>query len=257
MILTRQGNKRAIAKKIISFFTEHKKYIELFFGAGGLFFMKPKAEYNILNDIDDEIFNLFMVLKKYPKSFKNEFLNTPVSQSLFNFWKKNKENNIIKKAVRFVFLSNFSYLSARRTFSIRFDNAKNIILKRIPVVNKILKNCKITNLDYRDLLKNMGDKTGTNKKEMFIYADPPYLNTDCKYSYKWQEKDVIDLFESLINFGCNFAISEFDNPFILELCKKYNLNVIELTTRRNLKNYRKEILIINYKINFNIFEHHL
>ncbi|HBZ37548.1 MAG TPA: restriction endonuclease subunit M, partial [Balneola sp.] len=41
MILTRLGNKRALADKIIPFFPKHELYIEPFFGAGGMFFSKP------------------------------------------------------------------------------------------------------------------------------------------------------------------------------------------------------------------------
>ena len=59
MILRRLGNKQAIAHKIIPYFPPHKIYIEPFFGAGGMFFNKPKAKYNIVNDLDSDVFNLF------------------------------------------------------------------------------------------------------------------------------------------------------------------------------------------------------
>jgi len=50
MILRRLGNKKKIAHKIQAHFPEHKIYIEPFFGAGGMFFNKPKAKYNIVNN---------------------------------------------------------------------------------------------------------------------------------------------------------------------------------------------------------------
>lgn len=46
MILRRLGNKSKLAAKIIPYFPAHKIYIEPFFGAGGMFFNKPKAKYN-------------------------------------------------------------------------------------------------------------------------------------------------------------------------------------------------------------------
>ena len=49
MILRRLGNKQAIAEKIQTYFPAHKIYIEPFFGAGGMFFNKRKAKYNIVN----------------------------------------------------------------------------------------------------------------------------------------------------------------------------------------------------------------
>ena len=43
MILRRLGNKKLIAEKIICHFPPHEIYIEPFFGAGGMFFNKPKV----------------------------------------------------------------------------------------------------------------------------------------------------------------------------------------------------------------------
>jgi len=70
LVLRRQGSKRMIADKIIPLFPKHDLYIELFFGAGGMFFSKPKARWNIVNDLDGDVFNLFMVLQDKDK--KNE-----------------------------------------------------------------------------------------------------------------------------------------------------------------------------------------
>ena len=33
--------------------------MSMFFGAGGLYFNKPLAKYNILNDADNDVFNLW------------------------------------------------------------------------------------------------------------------------------------------------------------------------------------------------------
>ena len=47
MILSRLGNKSAIADKIIQYFPSHEIYIEPFFGAGGMFFNKPKVYFKL------------------------------------------------------------------------------------------------------------------------------------------------------------------------------------------------------------------
>ena len=64
MILRRLGNKSKIAEDIITYFPDHKIYVEPFFGAGGMFFNKRKAKYNIVNDLDCEVVNLFQVIQK-------------------------------------------------------------------------------------------------------------------------------------------------------------------------------------------------
>lgn len=62
MLLNRLGNKRRMAARILPYIPEHRHWIEPFFGAGGLFFAKPKALRNIVNDLDEEVYNLFRVM---------------------------------------------------------------------------------------------------------------------------------------------------------------------------------------------------
>ena len=68
MILVRPGNKSRLAESIYKTFPKHHVYLEPFFGAGGLYFNKPQAMHNIVNDIDDDVFNLWSVYtKQYDK----------------------------------------------------------------------------------------------------------------------------------------------------------------------------------------------
>jgi DNA adenine methylase len=61
MILRRLGNKEKLAEKIYSTFPKHNVYLEPFFGTGSMYFLKPRAMHNIVNDIDDDVFNLWNV----------------------------------------------------------------------------------------------------------------------------------------------------------------------------------------------------
>ena len=90
MILRRLGNKNKIAKEIQKHFPPHKIYIEPFFGAGGMFFNKPKAKYNIVNDMDSDVFNLFQVVMNQKEELLNYLELMPYDQNLFEYWKINK-----------------------------------------------------------------------------------------------------------------------------------------------------------------------
>ena len=172
----------------------------------------------------------------------------PVCHDLFNYWRRNKEISPIKKAVRFLMLSNFSYLGNMDCFHLSIHNTKRIILSRIDAVKELLYDTVISNKDYKVFLNVIHCRKATDRDRFFIYADPPYLNTTCS-SYntdKWTYEDSRNLFDILANYGCKFAISEFDSPLILELTKKYKLDIINICERRNLKNRRNEILITNY-----------
>lgn len=246
-LLRRQGNKSLIAKIIQLHFPSHDTYIEPFFGAGGMFFNKSLAKYNVVNDLDSDVFNLYNIVSNNLEDLKSAFLLMPFHEDLFRYWKKNKETDPVKKAVRFLFLSNYT-LYGSSTGSLRGSadrNEKQICLDSFIAVRKKLQNVKFFNRDFREFLKLIT----LDPQKVFIYADPPYLNVGGDYSSHFTEQDSIDLFECLENKGCKWAMSEFNNPFILKQAKQRNLNVIEIGERNNIKNRRMEILIINYENN--------
>jgi DNA adenine methylase len=258
MILNRLGNKQRIAKDIIKYFPEHKIYIEPFFGAGGMFFNKPKAKYNMVNDIDSDVYNLYNVLLNNTEQLYNEFEQMPIHTDLLKYWKQNKEADPIKKALRFIFLSN---LIAPKTGDINrkgYYNQKEIGLQNMKASIDFIKTTSIRffNEDFRlfiDRIMLKGEERPKEDASMFIYCDPPYLKTANNYSHFFTEQDSIDLFDVLEKKAVKFAMSEFDNDFILNQAKERNLNVIIIGERNNISNRRTEILVTNYQKALTLF----
>lgn len=142
MILTRQGNKRRIAHQIIPYFPKHEVYLEPFFGAGGMFFSKVKSKYNFLNDLDDDVYNLFKVLLNQKEEFKEKIELLVHHHSLFKDWKNAKEQQPILKALRFLYLSSFSYLGFGDIPRYGLGNTKKSILKAIDSTYNLLADCQ-------------------------------------------------------------------------------------------------------------------
>jgi DNA adenine methylase len=253
MILRRLGNKSKIAKKIQTYFPAHKIYIEPFFGAGGMFFNKPKAKYNIVNDIDSDVFNLFMVVMNQKAELEAAFYQMPIHSDLLEYWKKNTETDPIKKALRFLFLSNFNAYGSESTLFIAAQDTKGMFEKRINLTYELINKVQFLNYDFRKFLKSFIIKSDSELNHFFIYADPPYLGTGDNYSNSFTETDSIALFDALQATRCKFAMSEFDNPFILKQAKERGLNVHIIGERQNLKNRRTEILVTNYKLDNKLF----
>lgn len=248
MILRRLGNKSNLAEVIINYFPPHKTYIEPFFGAGGMFFNKPRAEHNILNDIDADVFNLFITLQTKKELLLQKICITPISEDLIKYWIKNKEQDDILKAVRFLFLSNFTLNGSGNSLRTNaIENSKKEIEDNINATFNYIKYCRFYNKDFRKLIKSIAYRQDIEKNNTFIYCDPPYLNTNDNYSDSFKEKDSLDLFDSLEENGCKWAMSEFDNDFIIKEAQKRGLNINIIGERKNLKNRRIEILITNYK----------
>lgn len=227
-------------------FPPHKIYIEPFFGAGGMFFNKPKAKYNIVNDLDSDVFNLFQVVMNQKEELQKAFYIMPIHSDLLEYWKKNEETEPIKKALRFLFLSNFTFLGKQDTLLNGAENPKNMFYKNIEYTFEFMHNVQFFNKDFRKFISLLRDK---NADDSFIYNDGPYLNTIDTYSDSdtWLESDSLNLFEANQKTGCKWAMSEFNHPFILDQAKERNLNVITIGERQNLKNRRIEILVTNYE----------
>lgn len=251
MILTRMGNKRRLIEKIAEHFPAHKMRIELMFGAGGSFFYLPKAKYNILNDLDDDVTNLYLVVQNKLELFRMEIEKLPISETLIRHWKKNTESDPIRKAIRFLFLSNFTYLGKGDTLRVGLDNSKETILNNLDATFILLKNCKILNRDFRKVLPCISFTKGLNDKEnCFVYLDPVYHETEYNYKVpKWTKQDTIDCFNLMEQCKIKCAMSEFNHPWILKEAKKRKFNIITIGERSNIKNRKIEVLITNYKTN--------
>ena len=254
MILRRNGNKSAIAQDIQKHFPKHRIYIEFFFGAGGMFFNKPLAPYNFLNDIDNDIFNLFMIVKERREELYKAVEMMPLHHSLMKHWKKNKEEDPIMKAARFLFISNFTYLSKGYNLKFTSENSKRILLESIePTFKKLGTDTRFMCVDFEKVLSMISfqDKAGLCKKtDSFIYADPPYIGTEGWYEHNENsEAQFTRLLDILQHSGIRFCVSEFDNEFVIAEARRRGLNVITIGERRNLKNRRTEIIITNYHNN--------
>lgn len=252
MVLRRLGNKSKLAREVYRHFPAHNCYIELFFGAGGVFFKKPQAKYNICNDIDDEVYNLWCVMQTDSDKLKEEIEHLPMHTSLWNDYKNKEVKDKVLKAALFLMYSNFGYLGNPSTLRFTNDaNGKKQLLENFDAVFQKIKYVKFMCDDFRNVLNRCTWRSDREKERAFIYADPPYLGTQ-QYSHKFTEQDTKDLFKMLVDSKMNFAISEFDNDKVLRLADEYKLNTLIIGERQNLKNRRTEILITNYPVHQNL-----
>jgi DNA adenine methylase len=250
MILTRLGNKRKMKDQLHRYFPKHKMRIELFFGAGGSYFYLPKPKYAILNDLDDDVYNLYKIILDQKDELIHQIRLMPITESLLKDWKKNIEIEPMRKAIRFLLLSNFTYLGKGDTLRFGLENVKKNIIKNIEPTFLWLQDATLMNSDFRDVIKKINfSDTLLRKDEAFLYLDPIYLGTTHFYKVpKWTVKDTEDCFKIMANSGIPSAMSEFDNDLVLKLAVDYKMNVIYLKERRNIKKRSQEILITNYHV---------
>lgn len=61
------GSKWSLSEWIIRFFPEHHSYLEPFFGSGAVLLNKPRSHIETVNDLDQNVVNLFKWIRDDPE----------------------------------------------------------------------------------------------------------------------------------------------------------------------------------------------
>lgn len=262
------GGKRQLLPEIKKYIPESfNTYIEPFIGGGAVLFeIQPKKA--IINDINNELTNVYNVIKTNPtqlieilKSYKNDEITYYTIRNLDRDNTYDKINDI-DKAARTIYLNRTCFNGLYRVNSkgqnnVPYGKYKNPTICDKDNINNLsifLNNnsIEIKNTDFINIL-NLANEND------FIYLDPPYdplTNTSSFVSYNkngFDKEDQRRLKESCDNLTkrkVKFLLSNSSTEFIKELYKDYQ--IIEIDAKRNIsattkgrKNV-KEVLIKNY-----------
>jgi DNA adenine methylase len=248
----RLGNKNAIAPLIYPLFPKHSVYYEPFFGVGGMYFQKPKSKYALLNDLNSEVMNLFLIIKDQKEDLLEILSITPLSEELFNYWKVNNEIDNLHRALRFLYLSSFSLYGKGDTFRLMHSDAsyKSKLNKLVVTASAFLQNTVLSNKDHKSFVQDFAvSESHIPARKRFIYNDPPYVGTCQNYNLPtWQLEDLYNLINNCIETTIPFAVSEFKNEQTVAIAKELNLDIINITESYNMGKPETEILMINYDL---------
>ena len=78
------GGKWMLAPWIISYFPEHRVYVEPFGGGGSVLLRKPRAHAEVYNDLDGEVVNMFRVVRDDGAKLMRQLELTPFAREEFN-----------------------------------------------------------------------------------------------------------------------------------------------------------------------------
>ena len=237
----------------------HVEYREPFVGGGSVFFAKPKAEKNWLNDIDDELINVYKTISNFETRKK---LIYKVNKETAT---RTRHQEIKNMSVKSQLGSAFKYFYLNRTsFSGKMRNPVWGYLpkrsvpperwhERITPCGGKLENVKITCKDFASVI-NMGRVRG---KPVLMYVDPPYFpnKTNQHYKNNFTEDDHLRLANILKTTGhkffmtyddCRTVRKMYDWAHIYDLDFVYRVenSVPNAGHRRN----GNEVVITNYKV---------
>jgi len=182
-VMRYHGGKWRLAEWVISFFPEHHTYVEPFGGAASVLMRKPRSPAEVYNDLDDEVVNVFRVLRDPEQSSHLATLCalTPCARSEF-MTAYEDTSDPVEKARRTIFRAAAGFGSAGatkgrtgfRTYSADDRSVTPAMYwasfpEAIPAFCERLRGVIIESGDALDVI-NRHDAPGT-----LFFVDPPYM----------------------------------------------------------------------------------
>ena len=98
-VLKYPGSKWRIADQIVRMIPEHRTYCEPFFGSGAVFFRKPPSDIELINDLDNDVPNLFKCIRDSPEKLAAMVAATPYSRYEYEraFYARDEKDSIGRK----------------------------------------------------------------------------------------------------------------------------------------------------------------
>ena len=168
------------------------------FGGSGKISLNIRAQRNVYNDLDDDIFNLFQVVKERPKALQKAFeRHLPTdSKMYFGYMKESKPRTKVDRAYRTFMLFNMSFGGGGEHYGPMYSDKLPLFktaemkLNNIMELHAIIRNWTIEHTDFRDVIRKY------DSPQTFFYLDPPYWGFDW-YNHNFEEQDFLDLKELL------------------------------------------------------------
>ena len=257
VIIPYYGGKVNLSKTLVPLICPHSRYIEVFAGGLSMFFRKHKVKWNVLNDKDNDIVNLYMCVIEKKKELIENLFWLPKSRELFlNFREELNDNKInipdAYRAAKYFYCIRNSFNKLIHTpFSKNKDMNKDWEIE-LEYSREKLGQSTIENLDFEELLEKYPPR-----EDDFWYLDPPYFIATDKGDYyrsNFSKEDHIRLvscIDKMDEFGAKFMVSYDYRPEVKEYYGKYNIKTLNMTysgaTHEGRVKERKEYVIMNYE----------
>lgn len=246
--ISRMGGKSKLRNKIINMLPSHTTYIELFFGAGWVYFGKDKSKVEVINDIDKELINLFKIIKYHTPEIKRLLEYEFSGRDIFEEYKNATLEHLtdIHRAIRFLYLINNSFAGKGKNFgygTTKIPNQKIFLTEYLNEIKERLNNTYVENLYFEKII----DKY--DREESLFFCDPPYFET-AGYDYEFTEDDHILLRDKLSNIKGKFILTINDHEKVREWYKYFNIEEVDvnysISKEKSGRGKYKELIITNY-----------
>jgi len=258
VVIPYYGGKFTMSKQFLKHIPDHLRYFEPFFGGGSMFFRKNKVKWNVLNDIDNDLVNLYLCILNKFEELSEKIYWYPRSRKLHDDFradiKATQEINIpdTTRASKYYYIVRNAFNNKPlNTFS-KDTYWDTRMIKELKQSKEKLNGSTIENLDFAELIERYSMREGD-----FVYLDPPYVIADKKDYYRnrfdsTMHEKLKETVDKIHRNNAKFMLSYDDNDDIREMYKNYNTLTIKTKysgANPDIRGEEKtELLVINYPI---------
>lgn len=192
-IIPWMGGKRRLSDTLLGRFPEHKCYVEVFAGGAALFFLRPPAEVEVINDVNGDLVSLYRVVKHHLEEFVRQFKWALSSREVFKWTQDTPPETLtdVQRAARFFYLQHMAFGGRieGQTFGTA-TTAPPINLLRIEenlsAAHLRLAGAYVERLDWAACI----DKY--DRPHTLFYLDPPYWQTEgYGVPFGWEQYELM------------------------------------------------------------------
>jgi DNA adenine methylase len=232
-------------------------YLEPFFGSGCIFFRKERSAVETINDIDNEIANLFMQIRDNPDELMLLLMNTPWSRNEYDL-SFEATTNLTEKARRCIVRFWFTVgANVRAKNGMRFEIKRNtgglnyFHLKLPEVITQATERLKhdkkgIVQIENRNVFELLPIY---DRENVLMYLDPPYLLETRKnkkvYKHEFEYEEHEELLKLIIRSKAKIIISGYDNDLYNKYLRGWRKE--QRTTKDQAGNRKTECIWLNYQ----------
>lgn len=247
------GSKWSLADWIINFFPKHHSYLEPFFGSGAVLFNKPRSNIETVNDLDNNVVNLFECIREDPVKLASMIYMTPYAREVYERAYKEIPADKFDAALNFYIRLNMGHGFRTNGEKVGWKNDVQgrerayasqgwcNLPEKIMQAAERLRGVQIENRPAIELIKKF------NYENVLIYCDPPYMletRHGKQYRCEMDAGDHEELLALLLKHKGPVVISGYDTELYDNMLAGWNR--YETTAYSQVCSKKMEVLWINY-----------
>ena len=225
------GGKRRLAETIIRRFPAHECYVEVFAGGAALYFLRPPAAVEVINDVNGDLVNLYRVVQRHLEEFVRQFKWALSSREIFKWTQDTPPETLtdIQRAARFYYLQHQAFggkVQGQSWGTATTTPAPTVNLLRLEedlsAAHLRLHGAYIERLDWQECMRRY------DRPHTLFYLDPPYWQTE-GYGVPFEWTQYLAMAKLLREIRGKAVLSLNDHPEIRECFKGLHMETVPIS----------------------------